>query len=621
MLLSNPKRKLDSSKLPNTVKSEALPVKKQRVTRKEKAGKILSEIPDIKSIKFDPIKMSEPQAPILLLPSSVNAQKPLNLFSLFFTDAIWDTIARNTNTYADRKRFGISLTETRPWTPTHANEIHIFIGIIIYMGLFREPSIKGYWRQNPADGPLHIIHEYISLIRFQQIKRYLHISPCYIGYPHVPDPLDKELDEAEEAKYDIEHLGKIWWRKLEPLISEFRSASERYYQPSTNISIDELIIRCHGRSSHTYKMPNKPINQGYKLYALADHGYIWTFTPSSRALGLLEVIKHKDLTQTGSMVLQLLRRLHPRLDYYTIYLDNYFTSISLFDILRQRRIGACSTTRPKNAGPDWPELLTRLKDEAYNLPWNTIYTIPLEDKKVLCFAWQDNNIVLGMTTVHSIHRTEDLRKRERKHPSKTSTNAHLMKEVFGDSFTKELEIPSFIDDYNHHMGGVDITNQLRASYETHHPTFHTWWPLFLWIIDAAVVNAYQISCVNAQHSNQPKPTQLQFRRELFKALFQYRTEPTYQPKRRAARIDLPDSQIRLDSSLEHVKERRPEKLRTRCTWCLHTNYMRQRGTICQRILEASLTNWNCKACKVPLCGPNAKRTCWIDFHSYVDSES
>jgi hypothetical protein len=274
MLLSNPKRKLDSSELPNTVKSEALPVKKQRVTRKEKAGKILSEIPDIKSIKFDLIKISEPQAPILLLPSSVNAQKLLDLFSLFFTDVIWDTIARNTNTYGDCKHFSISLTETRPWTPTHANEIRVFIGIIIYMGLFREPSIEGYWRQNPADGLLHIIHKYMSLIQFQQIKRYLHISLCYIRYPHMPDPLDKELDEAEEAKYDIEHLGKIWWRKLEPLIIEFRSASERYYQPSTNISIDELMIQCHGQSSYTYKMPNKLINQGYKLYALADHGYI-----------------------------------------------------------------------------------------------------------------------------------------------------------------------------------------------------------------------------------------------------------------------------------------------------------------------------------------------------------
>jgi hypothetical protein len=73
------------------------------VTRKEKVEKILSEIPDIKTIEFDPIKMSEPQAPVLLLPSSIDAQKPLDLFYLFFTDTIWDTIARNTNTYADCK--------------------------------------------------------------------------------------------------------------------------------------------------------------------------------------------------------------------------------------------------------------------------------------------------------------------------------------------------------------------------------------------------------------------------------------------------------------------------------------------------------------------------------------
>jgi hypothetical protein len=40
------------------------------------------------------------------------------------------------------------------------------------------------------------------------------------------------------------------------------------------------------------------------------------------------------------------------------------------------------------------------------------------------------------------------------------------------------------------MGGIDIANQLYASYKTHYPTFHTWWLLFLWIIDIAIVNTY-----------------------------------------------------------------------------------------------------------------------------------
>jgi hypothetical protein len=40
------------------------------------------------------------------------------------------------------------------------------------------------------------------------------------------------------------------------------------------------------------------------------------------------------------------------------------------------------------------------------------------------------------------------------------------------------------------MGGVDLANQFREAYETHRPTFRTWWPLFYWLIDVACVNSY-----------------------------------------------------------------------------------------------------------------------------------
>jgi hypothetical protein len=42
-------------------------------------------------------------------------------------------------------------------------------------------------------------------------------------------------------------------------------------------------------------------------------------------------------------------------------------------------------------------------------------------------------------------------------------------------------------------------------------------------------------------------------RSFNQALFRYRSVPTYQPKRKAARVHLPDS--RWDSSLEHEVER------------------------------------------------------------------
>jgi len=66
--------------------------------------------------------------------------------------------------------------------------------------------------------------------------------------------------------------------------------------------------------------------------------------------------------------------------------------------------------------------------------------------------------------------------------------------VFGDSPVKELAIPQAIDAYNHHMGGVDIANQLRASYTTQPRKVNRYWkPLFYWLLDIAITNAYLLS--------------------------------------------------------------------------------------------------------------------------------
>ena len=54
-------------------------------------------------------------------------------------------------------------------------------------------------------------------------------------------------------------------------------ASSKYYTPRTEVSIDEAMIRFHGRSRDTFKMPNKPIDEGYKVFCLADRGYVLIF--------------------------------------------------------------------------------------------------------------------------------------------------------------------------------------------------------------------------------------------------------------------------------------------------------------------------------------------------------
>jgi hypothetical protein len=53
------------------------------------------------------------------------------------------------------------------------------------------------------------------------------------------------------------------------------------------------------------------------------------------------------------------------------------------------------------------------------------------------------------------HRIEPKTFRMRKRPKKTALNARITREPFRDLPTKILPIPTFIDDYNHYIGGVD----------------------------------------------------------------------------------------------------------------------------------------------------------------------
>ena len=79
-----------------------------------------------------------------------------------------------------------------------------------------------------------------------------------------------------------------------------------------------------------------------------------------------------------------------------------------------------------------------------------------EADEIGCFLWQDNNRVLGMTTVYNL---TDMIIRARKKSSCTSTYASITRSVFGNFLIKELSISVDINAYNHHMREIDIENQ------------------------------------------------------------------------------------------------------------------------------------------------------------------
>ena len=84
-------------------------------------------------------------------------------------------------------------------------------------------------------------------------------------------------------------------------------------------------------------------------------------------------------------------------------MDNYFTSIPLFEELRLCQFGAVGTTRPYS---ELPLEMKEIKDRfSKRLVWNTLLAKVVQN--TLCLAWQDNNIVLALSNVHTVHTAKD----------------------------------------------------------------------------------------------------------------------------------------------------------------------------------------------------------------------
>ncbi|KAJ5558931.1 hypothetical protein N7535_009196 [Penicillium sp. DV-2018c] len=136
---------------------------------------------------------------------------------------MFEHISRSTNEYArlkcgrgaDSESPETTPRGSRAWKDTTAADIKIFVGILIYMGAV---SLRG--TTMASNGDIFVFH--MGIVRFEQIKRFLHIS-----WPTSRDPLQPQ--------------DKRWWNK--PLASSFRKAAGQYYHPGPNVSVDETMIR------------------------------------------------------------------------------------------------------------------------------------------------------------------------------------------------------------------------------------------------------------------------------------------------------------------------------------------------------------------------------------------
>jgi hypothetical protein len=106
---------------------------------------ILLQLGPITGVSYEPFKCEPKQLAKVLLPASFPPKPhPFDFFRLFFTYDLFCTITTNTNRYASIQRLHIIGERAQEWKDLLVEELYVFLGAIIYMGVYEEPQIEMY---------------------------------------------------------------------------------------------------------------------------------------------------------------------------------------------------------------------------------------------------------------------------------------------------------------------------------------------------------------------------------------------------------------------------------------------------------------------------------------------
>ena len=199
--------------------------------------------------------------------------------------------------------------KTLKWSIITPEEMRKFLGLIILMGQVRKESIRDHWSTDPTISAPIFPHK-MSRNRFESIWQAWHFS------------------DISQQMQDSGWLFKIW-SMYEYFVQKFRSV----YSPKQELSLDEAMIPWWGCLKFRTNNPGK-IKYGVLVRKVCEavSGYICNME--------LYSAEGKKLEDT---VLSLLdRNLGQN---HHVYQDSFYNSVRLAQILLDRNVRVCGTTR------------------------------------------------------------------------------------------------------------------------------------------------------------------------------------------------------------------------------------------------------------------------------------
>ncbi|XP_046992254.1 piggyBac transposable element-derived protein 4-like [Schistocerca americana] len=149
---------------------------------------------------------------------------------------------------------------------------------------------------------------------------------------------------------------------------------------------------------------------------------------------------------------------------YHIYFDNFFTSVSLLQNLKDDRLFACGTIRSQRKG--LPTLKTDKELQRGEFDWS------VSSGGIACIKWKDKCVVMLLSTIDSPVCVEEVSRKEK--------NGKIIK----------VPCPKIVKSYNANMGCADKADMINSFYAIDRKSRKWWLRLFWYIVDIFIGNEF-----------------------------------------------------------------------------------------------------------------------------------
>ena len=304
--------------------------------------------------------------------------------------------------------------------------------------------------------------------RFCQIMRFLHF--------------------ADNTRPDL--ADKMW--KLCRLINRLKSNFLKNFRPSPQLDYDESMVAYFGRHGCKQFIRGKPIRFGYKVWSLNNPmGYLVNFEIYQGKNPYSNTEYEERFGKAAAPLVQMIDDVpeqYKPLPYH-FYFDNLFTGMKLLSELKSRGYSATGTVRDNRLPRGC--LLTSKKDMSKKKR-GSHESLLCREEGIMVARWLDNSVVTVASTGHGVFPLSNVQR-------------------FSQAEKKIVTVPRplVVGEYNKYMGGTDRMDENIAMYRIGIRGKKWWWPLFTWLLDAAIHNAWII----ARSTGSDLP-QLEFRRQI-----------------------------------------------------------------------------------------------------------